>query len=264
MAILIRQVERQLWAASVLWLLDGDSAVLVGAARSMEDGTYWGPAKPRTKMAESETGAVYGLFADVRKRAGVLKAKEKANVKFKVRSADELADRLRPLLNELGLLIYPIAVLGKGEVVEGDRPGKSGTLAEATVTLRVRALVDGSYFDIEGFGLGADTQDKAGGKAGTYAWKTALVQALTAGGEKDTDDEGEPIKGGVRKPRPAAIDAPATTIDIVKAAIEVAKLEKDMSQLKAALAQARTLSAPDQAELTPIIQAAAAEIKGAA
>ena len=126
-------------------------------------------------------GAVLGLLNTLRSKVGVIKAKKKDGVKFKVRSAEDLADRLRAAATEVGLLIYPIGVMGKGYPVE------SGTLAEVNLTLRVQAVSDGSYIDIAGFGLGADSQDKAGGKAGTYAWKTALIQMLRAGGAGDTD-----------------------------------------------------------------------------
>lgn len=208
---------------------------------------------------ESDTGLVFQKFAQLRAEVGVLKAKKKDGVKFKVRSADELADRIRPEAERLGLLIYPIGAEGKGHVVE------NGTLAEVTITLRIRAVEDGSYFDIQGFGLGADNQDKAGGKAGTYAWKVALVQALTAGGEKDTDDTDTPIKGGVkpaaRKGPPPGV--PMATKEEVEALIIAAEHSMDMSMLKRALSLAGTLDDGAQAELAPKIRAASAVIRGA-
>jgi hypothetical protein len=203
-------------------------------------------------------GLVFKKFAEVRSEVGVLKAKKKDGVKFKVRSADELADRLRPELEAKGLLVYPVQVVGRGHVVD------SGTLAEATVTLRVLCIEDGSYFDIQGFGLGADNQDKAGGKAGTYAWKTALVQALTAGGEKDTDDTDTPIQGGVRKPRPAGpATAPTVTLEQVLGAIAEAEAGKSIERLKAAAAMAKGLGEADQAEVAGKLKAASAAIRGA-
>jgi hypothetical protein len=239
------------WAAAVEWM-EGDSAALFGAARAMKDGTWWGPS---VLSRSSDMGDVYKKFAELRDDVGVLKAKKKDGVRFKVRSADELADRIRPVAARLGLLIYPIGVVAKGHVVE------SGTLAEATVRLRIMAISDESYFDIEGFGLGADNQDKAGGKAGTYAWKTALVQALTAGGEKDTDDTDTPIAGGVKPVRPKVATQPQHTRAEVMEAIEGAKRSKSIEQLKLALAVAGTLPEQDQAELAVIIRAASAEIR---
>jgi len=185
-------------------------------------------------------GAVLGLLANLRKKVGNIKAKKKEGVKFKVRSAEDLADKLREAAIEEGLLIYPVAAQGRGFVVE------DGTLAEVNLTIRIQALEDGSYIDVMGFGLGADTQDKAGGKAGTYAWKTALIQTLIAGGAEDTDDTDTPIKGGVRKPtgKPKASE--------VQAALEGAT---DEAGYKAAIALAMQLAAPDQMGLVDLIKA---------
>lgn len=200
--------------------------------------------------------AVKAKWAELRSAVGVLAAKKKDGVRFKVRSADELCDRIRPVANRLGLLIYPVRAEGKCILVE------DGTLAEVTVTLRIEALEDGSFFDIQGFGLGADSQDKAGGKAGTYAWKAALVQALLAGGEKDTDDTDTPIQGGVR-PRAAKSEKPASSRADVEAKIAEAKATGSMDVLRAALAMAGGLTAADQGEVAAIIKAAAADIKAA-
>lgn len=185
-------------------------------------------------------GKVLQLLSDLRAKVGNLKAKKKDGVKFKVRSAEELSDKLREAAIEIGLLIYPVKVEGKGFVVE------DGTLAEVNLTLRILALSDGSFIDVMGFGLGADSQDKAGGKAGTYAWKTALIQTLLAGGAEDTDDTDTPIKGGVR----AKTGKPKSTD--VAAALEAAT---DETGYKAAIAMAMQLAPSDQMPLVDLIKA---------
>lgn len=186
-------------------------------------------------------GAVLQLLSELRAKVGNLKAKKKEGVKFKVRSAEDLSDKLREAAIEIGLLIYPVKVEGKGFVVE------DGTLAEVNLTLRILALVDGSFIDVMGFGLGADSQDKAGGKAGTYAWKTALIQTLLAGGAEDTDDTDTPIKGGVRTKtgKPKGSD--------VAAALEAAT---DELGYKAAIAMAMQLAPSDQMALVDLIKVA--------
>ncbi len=143
-------------------------------------------------MIDGRPGAVLGLMKELRIRCGTLKATKKEGVRFMIRSLDRLVDLIRKPANDLGLLIYPAQAAGKGFVVE------DGTLAECNLTVRIQAIEDGSYLDICGFGLGADNQDKAGGKAGSYAFKQALIQALLAGGADDTDDTDTPIKGGIR------------------------------------------------------------------
>jgi len=186
-------------------------------------------------------GDVFGLIAKLRTQVGNIKARKKEGVKFKVRSADELSDKLREAAGELGLLIYPVKVEGKGFVVE------DGTLAEVNMTLRILATSDGSYIDVMGFGLGADSQDKAGGKAGTYAWKTAMIQTLLAGGAEDTDDTDTPIKGGVK------LKTAKPSNEMVRGAFEAAQ---DEVAYKAAVGLATQMQPADQMAMIEVIKAA--------
>lgn len=195
-----------------------------------------------TTTGTARPGRILELWNTLRKSVGTVEAKKKEGVKFKVRSAEDLIDKVRAKANELGILIYPRTVTGKGHVVE------DGTLAELNMTVVAQAVEDGSILAFEGFGLGADNQDKAGGKAGTYAFKQALIQALLAGGSKDakalgvadTDDTDSPIEGGVRarsgKPK-------AATDEAVKAAFDGAT---DEASYRAAVGLLKTLS-PDRA-----------------
>jgi hypothetical protein len=186
--------------------------------------------------------AVLGLLAELRARCGVLKAKKKDGVKFRVRSAEELNDKMRAHAIDLGLLIYPIASVGQGYPVE------DGTLAAVNLVLRIQAVADGSYVDVAGFGLGADGQDKAGGKAGTYAWKAALVQTLLAGGADDTDDTDTPISGGVKKR-----GAGRPTVQSVREAFDGAG---DELGFKAALAMGSKLTPDEQKAVADAYKAA--------
>lgn len=203
--------------------------------------------------AGKKPGAVLGLLAQLRDAVGVIKAKKKEGVRFKVRSAEDLADRVRAAASKLGLLIYPTYTTGKGYPVE------NGTLAEVNLTLRIQAVVDGSFIDVSGFGLGADSQDKAGGKAGTYAWKTALIQTLLAGGAEDTDDTDTPIKGGVRAKTAPGADKPSS--EMVLRALEAAE---DKAGYDAAIALAKLLPAKDQLPLMDTVRAAKARCTSAA
>jgi hypothetical protein len=183
-------------------------------------------------------GDVLTKLANLRKRVGVVKAEKKDGVKFKVRSADKLADKLRKAADEEGLLIYPVFAQGRGYPVE------DGTLAEVNLTLRIQALSDGSFIDVMGFGLGADTQDKAGGKAGTYAWKACLIQTLLAGGAEDTDDTDTPIPGGVKAKGTRA--TPKLTVEAVRT--ELAQVQ-DEAGFKALAQKARVLTFEQQNSL---------------
>lgn len=183
------------------------------------------------------TGDVLKKIAAVREKLGILKAKKKDGVKFKVRSADELNDKLRPLALEEGLLIYPVGCNGQGYAVE------DGTLASVNLVLRIQALTDNSYVDVCGFGLGADSQDKAGGKAGTYAWKAALVQTFLAGGADDTDDTDTPIKNGVRAKKAGATKV---TVDSIRTALGDLLTPADAPKFRPIAELAGKLSMEDQ------------------
>lgn len=163
-------------------------------------------------------GVVLALWLQLRKKVGIVEAVQKKGMKFKTRSAEDLIDAVRPVANELGLLIYPTECKGQGFVVE------DGTLAAVNLDIIVQAVEDGSAIKIAGFGLGADSQDKAGGKAGTYGFKQALLQGLLAAGADDTDDTDTPIKGGVKLPvkRPADVRLPNVSKDEVVKALESA------------------------------------------
>lgn len=143
--------------------------------------------------ADGTPGEILVLWDRLRKQVGVIEREKKPGMKFEVRTAETTIGEVRKAANELGILIYPHEARGAGYPVE------DGSLATVTVSIICQAISDGSCLCIAGFGLGADSQDKAGGKAGTYAFKQALLQAMLANGA-DTDDDHEPIKGGVRPP----------------------------------------------------------------
>lgn len=199
-------------------------------------------------------GAILKLWAEVRRRVGVIEAKRKQGMKFDTRASTDLMDKLSAACDDLGVLVYPSEGRGKGLVVE------DGTLADVELYVTVQAIEDGSMLQLYGYGQGADSQDKAGGKAGTYAFKQACIQALLAGGTKtkksdriaDTDDTDSPIEGGV-KPKTSKPKAPS--FDEVKALMEAATVE---SEYREALAKLKLASPADQVKLADIARPARA------
>lgn len=193
-------------------------------------------------------GAILKLWDAVRKQVGVVEAKRKQGMKFDTRASTDLMDKLSQACNDHGVLVYPTRGNGKGLVVE------DGTLADVELTIVAQAIEDGSKLEFYGYGQGADNQDKAGGKAGTYAFKQACIQALLAGGTKtakkdrigDTDDTDTPIEGGV-KPKTSKPKAPS--FDEVSALLAAATVE---SEYREALAKLKLASPPDQVKLAPI------------
>jgi hypothetical protein len=184
----------------------------------------------------------------------VVELKKKNGMKFETRASTDLMDKLAAACNEHGVLVYPTRGNGKGTVVE------DGTLADVELVIVAQAIEDGSRLEFYGYGQGADNQDKAGGKAGTYAFKQALIQALLAGGTKapksqrmpDTDDTDTAIEGGVRaktsKPK-------APSFEEVKAELEAANTE---DEYRGALAKLKLAAPADQVKLAEIARPARA------
>lgn len=157
-----------------------DTPTPVSAVQMYQFKTYWGgdawsPGPPQIHA---------GLIA-LRKAIGGLQAKKQANgPQFAVKSAKDLGIKLRDALDETGLVCFVVGQQGGNLEVE------KGTAAYVQTLIRVGAP-DGSYVDFAGSGHGADRDDKAGGKASTYAWKDALVKGLNLPDAEmvDTDDE---------------------------------------------------------------------------
>lgn len=140
---------------------------------------------------------IFEKWGKLMEEVGSLAAHEKDGVKFKVKAAfgpDGLMSKLRPALDKLKL--RATVVEQEGKPLETER----GTCVFVRSVLRLCAE-DGSFVKFSGVGHGADPQDKAGGKAHTYAWKAGWITFLNLDDADmpDTDDSDAPIKGGVKK-----------------------------------------------------------------
>lgn len=212
----------------------------------MSDGMIYDP-----ETGKHTPGAILKAWAAVRASVGVVELKKKNGMKFETRASTDLTDKLAQACHDHGVLVYSTRGSGKSITVD------NGTMADVELTIVAQAIEDGSRLEFYGYGQGADTQDKAGGKAGTYAFKQALLQALLAGGTKtpkkdripDTDDSDEPIPGGVR----AKSGKP--TFEEVKAEMEAAQ---DEPGYRAALAKLKLATPQDQVRLAEIARPARA------
>lgn len=206
----------------------------------------------------------------LRELIGGLKAEvKKGGPKFAIKSSKDLMDKLRAGLDELGMVDFVVELSGGNiplvPVVDGDGDvvGGEGTLAFLLAKVRL-GCPDGSYVDYCGAGHGADQQDKAGGKASTYAWKDAHIKGLTLPDDDmvDTDDEEKPIKSGVRqggakKSSVGEAKSKRPTKADVEAAINDAT---NIDELKAAKEKAKQLSADEQAAVIDQYNAKKAEL----
>lgn len=205
---------------------------------------YWGGLTVSKAPPQIHEG-----LRDLRRAVGSLAAKkQQGGPMFPVRSAKELMQKLAEALDELSLHAFPVAQeVHHFETGEGKIPSNataSGkpvfrTLAHVKTTVRVGAA-DGSYIDVVGSGHGGDVDDKAGGKADTYAWKSALLKGLCVPEQDmpDTDDEAPSESAGTLKPSGAGPKPQ-----------KVPPAETNESQLDAALAR---IVKADRAELAAI------------
>lgn len=187
---------------------------------------------------------IHDKLTELRRAVGSLAAKkQQGGPMFPVRSAKELMQKLAEALDELGMHAFPISQ----EVThfETDKiPSNSTssgkpvfrTLAHVKSTVRVGAS-DGSYVDVVGSGHGGDVDDKAGGKADTYAWKSALLKGLCVPEQDmpDTDDEA-PSDERPASPKNARQAAPPTASG---------KTEKVLPNVPTAPEQKATLAQAD-------------------
>lgn len=169
---------------------------------------------------------IHGLLLELRRQVGSLAAKKQAGgPMFPVRGAKELNQKLAQALNDLNMMA-PV-VNQEVTFIETDKiPANINdkgrptfrTLVHVVATVRIIAP-DGSFITMVGSGHGGDTDDKAGGKASTYAWKDAILKGLSIPHEDmvDTDDDSSTAVVPVAKEyRPTVMTDPtAAPVDSV-------------------------------------------------
>lgn len=132
---------------------------------------------------------------------------------YKAVSEGDVLAAVKPVEEELGIYSYPVSrrIVESGEMVSTKE--YKGTVTETKrLYLRVETVyrfvnVDNpeEYIDITTYGDGVDTQDKAPGKAMTYADKYALLKAYKIRTGEDTDAEGsEDLVGKQIREMPAS------------------------------------------------------------
>lgn len=189
-------------------------------------------------------------LVELRREVGGLKAEvQRGGPRFAIKSSKELMGKLRDALDKLGLVDFVCSMTG-GNIPLGD--DTDGTLAFLMATVRIGAP-DGSFAELVGAGHGADQQDKAAGKASTYAWKDAHVKGLDLPDADmvDTDDDERPLPGGLRQKR----------LTVSKADVELAiERATNLGELQAAGQLARGLSPDERVQVQPKYNARKGEL----
>lgn len=131
---------------------------------------------------------------------------------YKVITEEKVTSSIRPAMVKYGLVMFPEAIEEEtlNEVIEGEYKGKptkkTNRFCRVKLTYKMVDTESGESITIQSCGSGADTQDKAVGKAMTYAYKYALLRtfAIPTGEDPDliaSDDYNAKLTGE-EKPEP--------------------------------------------------------------
>ena len=178
----------------------------------------------------------------ISKVAKNLKVDISKTMSYKAVSEADILDAVKPVEAELGIYSYPL----KREIIEtnildtvkeynGNRTESKQLFMRLEVTYRfVNVDNPEEFVDITSYGDGVDSQDKAPGKAMTYADKYALMKAykIETGDDPDKDPSGE-LKGTKRQSEPKRIvKATANQIETMKKLYSEEELQKALSLVK--------------------------------
>jgi hypothetical protein len=125
------------------------------------------------------------------------------NSQYKAVGEADVLTAIKPLEAKYGIYSYPCSrrVVDSGELINvvKEQEKRQLYLRVETTYRFVNVEEPSEYIDIISYGDGVDSQDKAPGKAMTYADKYALLKAYKIQTGDDPDQEASaPLKGGKR------------------------------------------------------------------
>lgn len=148
-------------------------------------------------MSENKVYLAVSKITDELRQEGIQKNK-KANgskMSYAYRSIEDVYAALSPLLPKYQIVIAPVRI-----EKEADSSAGSMRLVRIKVTYQVTSTEDGSHFSVESLGEGADTSDKAAGKAMSYAYKSLMFQlfCIPVTGVEDSDATASPAENAAK------------------------------------------------------------------
>lgn len=159
-------------------------------------------------MEETKTLNIFQKMLKATEKIGVvaknLNVSINKNSSYKAVSETDVLEAVKPIEIELGIFSYPLErkiieteVLDTIKEYNGARTESKQLFMRLEVTYRfVNVDKPEEFIDITSYGDGVDSQDKAPGKAMTYADKYALLKAykVSTGDDPDKEPSGE-LKG---------------------------------------------------------------------
>ena len=132
---------------------------------------------------------------------GTFKDAENTSDRYKYTSSNTLLNMIRPMLNDLGLLLIPLVTDAK--LSEGaTRSGTTRYMTEMWWTFRWVDVEDGETYDVPWYSQGVDLAGEKGtGKAATYAEKYYLLKQFHIPTDKDDPDSDARTGSGEKKQR---------------------------------------------------------------
>ena len=167
---------------------------------------------------------------------------------YKAVAEADVLEAVKPIEEKYGIYSYPYArEIIKDEIITNTTTYEGKTTERSSLFMRIKTVYrfvntdnPQEYIDITTYGDGFDTQDKAPGKAMTYADKYALLKAYKIQTGEDPDAEpsrdsktSQNAQKASSKPLPEADDnAPLTLKEAMQTEIEVKGTKYRLGALK--------------------------------
>lgn len=139
----------------------------------------------------AEVKQIYSQLAKIQKEIKPIAKNSTVNNQYKARSVDDIYNVLSAIFERNEVMILPKIVDKEYQDFTVLKNGKEGKVFKVyyVVEFTFLSLLDGSIVSCSMAGEGADTQDKATGKAMSNAYKYALAEAfmIPFEGIKDSD-----------------------------------------------------------------------------
>lgn len=176
-------------------------------------------AATEAKAAETKQTAPLNIFqrmlaatSEINRVAKNLKVDISKSQSYKAVAESDVLEAVKPIEEKYGIYSYPVSrkiIKDEAYTTTSEYDGRKSEkttffMRLETVYRFVNTDKPDEYIDITTYGDGVDTQDKAPGKAMTYADKYALLKAykIQTGDDPDANPSGNLGKKKVEKPTP--------------------------------------------------------------